>query len=61
MRSIIGNKMATLYNFQNKAQYIGFFTRTYKRKTQYRLTVPFVKVSIVYCFKNFVWVENFPQ
>ena len=32
MRTIIGNKLASLYNSQSKTQCAGFFTGTYKTK-----------------------------
>ena len=52
MRSIIGNKLA---NLQNKTQYVGFFTRTYKTKhtTDGSLLLrDRIKVNISIFFKN---------
>ena len=53
MRSIIGNKLASLYNLQSKTQCVGFFTRTYKTKYTKDWSLLFgdrkkVSVSILY-------------
>ena len=62
---MIGNKMTSLLKLTKQNTMFWLLYTNLQNKTHYRRTVPLCKIAKksaeVYCFKNFVWVGNFPQ
>ena len=64
MRSVIGNKLASWYYLTKQNNVLGFLNELAKQNTLQTcrsFNEIGKKSALVYYFKKFVWIENFPQ